>query len=93
MSVEGRSMDLDAEAVERVEAEIDSFIQKRAREKADANEVDAFWAEQERCDRQRKREANRQAWIAFHRGLARSHAALSESHEERAVRLAGEGAA
>ncbi len=87
-------MELDVAAAERVEGELDQFIEKRAREEADANAVEALWAEQDRRERTRRREENREAWIAFHRGLARSHAALSESHEERAERLAaGEASA
>ena len=84
-------MDLfDVEATEQAEKSIDAFIEKRAREKADVNTIEEFWAEQERRDRQQKREANRLAWIAFHRGLARSHASLCEEHQAKAEALAGE---
>ena len=86
-------MDLDVEATEQAEQQIDAFVEKRSREAKDADAIEALWAVQDRLAQQRKREANRQAWIAFHRGLARSHAALSESHEERAARLAAGDAA
>lgn len=82
-------MDLfDVEAIERVESELDRIVDKRAREAEEQSRVEEAWKASERAHRQRRRQENRQAWIAFHRGLARSHAALSESHEERATRLA-----
>jgi hypothetical protein len=87
-------MDLfDVVTTEAAEQQIDAFIEKRSREAKDADAIEALWAVQDRLARQRNREANRQAWIAFHRGLARSHAALSESHEARAASLAAGDAA
>jgi hypothetical protein len=39
VSVEGRNMEMfDVQATERVEAELDAFVEKRAKEKADAND-------------------------------------------------------
>lgn len=38
------------------EAELHNFVEKRAREREDANEIDKFWAEQERQHRERRRE-------------------------------------
>jgi hypothetical protein len=40
-----RSMDLsDVEALEAAEAQLDQFIEKRAREREEANRVEAAWA-------------------------------------------------
>jgi hypothetical protein len=78
----------DVDAIERVESELDRLVERRAREARDASKVEELWKESVRRDHERRRAENRAAWIAFHRGLARTHAALSESHEERAARLA-----
>jgi uncharacterized protein YifE (UPF0438 family) len=59
---ERRKMDLDVEAVERVEAELDAFVEKRAREKAEANRIEEEWAESERRVRKKRHHrVNRQA--------------------------------
>jgi len=57
---------LDYDVAERVEAKLDSFIEKRAREKEDANKVEALWAASEARHRERRREENRRAWRAYH---------------------------
>lgn len=38
----------DVEAAEKAEAQIDQFIEKRARDKEEANRIEAAWAESER---------------------------------------------
>ena len=43
----------DYEVVEAVEQQLDAFIEKRAREKADANRIEEEWAKSERRDRER----------------------------------------
>jgi hypothetical protein len=37
----------DVEATKRVEAELDAFINKRSREREEANRTEELWAEQE----------------------------------------------
>ncbi len=73
--------------LEKAEAEIDLFIEKRAREAGDANAIEALWAESVRRHHARRREENRQSWIAFHRGLARAHASISAEHRVKADAL------
>ena len=83
-----RSSYVDVEAMERAEAELDRFIDRRAREAGDANAIEELWAESVRRHHARRREENRQSWIAFHRGLARAHAAISDEHRVKADALA-----
>ncbi len=83
-------MDTEAiEAGERVEVELDRIIERRAREARDTERVEEMWAESVRRHHARRREENRQSWIAFHRGLARAHAAISDEHRVKADALAG----
>ncbi len=91
-------MDLfDVEAIERVESELDRFVEKRAREVRDQENVEALWKESARRDLQRRREENRLAWLEHERHMERLHAGLCEEHRIRADELAGaqpmEGAA
>lgn len=76
------------EEVEAVEAQLDAFIEKRAREAADQERVEELWAESARRDRQRRREENRLTWREFHLHLACNHAALCDRHRQRAAELA-----
>jgi hypothetical protein len=86
----------DVEAVEAAEASIDAFIERRARDKREANRVEEAWAESERLHRQRRRERNRELWRTWHLGqaerLERTAAELAADHRARAETLAeGEG--
>ncbi len=61
------------------------------REAGDANAIEELWAESVRRHHASRREENRQSWIAFHRGLARAHAAISNEHLDKADALAVAG--
>jgi hypothetical protein len=74
----------DAEHIERVEAELDSFTEKRARQAKDAERVEELWAKSAARDRARRREENRALWIEFHSRLSRSHGRISAEHEAKA---------
>jgi hypothetical protein len=67
--------------VERVEAELDTFVEKRARQAKDAESTAALWLKTEREHREKKRSANGWGWIRHYEGLARAHRALA--HETR----------
>ncbi len=82
---------MDYEAVEAVEAQLDQFIEKRARESAEQRRVEAEWAISERRHRERRREANRQAWIDFYGHMNRLHLGLAAEHADRRSRLMLEG--
>lgn len=86
-------MDLDVdkiEAAERVEAELDRFIEKRAREKADANKVKEFWAAHDRRERARRRDTLRWEWADYHGRLHKAHLSIAEDHVRRRAQLLAE---
>ena len=78
---------MDPKAVERVEAELDGFVEKRARQAKDAETVEELWAKSAARDCARRREENRALWIEFHSRLSRSHARISAEHEAKAQAL------
>lgn len=83
---------MDVETIERIESELDAFIEKRAREAKDAAKVEEAWKESERAHRQRQREENRLAWREFYLNLANAHEAHASRHREKAAALSnGEG--
>jgi hypothetical protein len=78
---------LDPETVERVEAELDAFVNKRAREAKDAEKVREFWAESERWEREKRRQQNGWGWIRHFEGLARAHRALALENDNKVARM------
>jgi hypothetical protein len=80
----------DVEAAERVEAELDNFITKRAREKAEANRVEEEWLVSERSVREQHRQSNRMAWIDYFGHMHRLHLGLAAEHADRMSRLLAE---
>ncbi len=84
-------MDLfDVEAIEVAEAQLDQFIERRAREARDASLVEVAWAESVRLYNGRRRETNREAWRAYHleqaERLEATAAELARNHRARAAR-------
>jgi hypothetical protein len=77
---------LDVE-LERADREITRFIDKRSKQRQEAN---AF-AMREEADRKRcqaeERERNRLLWIAHYRGLARSQRECADDNERKALQL------
>ncbi len=84
-------MDLDVEAVERVEAELDAFINKRSKAKAKANAEEEAWKESTRRVNEKRRRANRWAWIDHHGHMHSLHLALASEHADKRSRLMAEG--
>ena len=78
---------MDPETVERVEAELDAFVKKRAREAKDAEKVRELWAESERREREKRRQQNGWGWIRHFEGLARAHRALALENDNRVARV------
>ena len=58
---------------ERVEAELDSFIEKRAREAKDANRTAELWDKSVREYHAKHRNENAQRWHDYHDRLIRNH--------------------
>ena len=77
----------DFDAVERVESELNLFIEKRARDKEEANRLEAAWAESTRRHNAQRREVNRQSWIAYYGHMHRLHLGLAAEHANRGSRL------
>jgi len=68
-------MDLyDVDAIERVESELDAFVEKRAREAKAQRETEELYDESVR------REKTRVGWIEFHTSMAESHQRLADDH-------------
>jgi hypothetical protein len=86
---------LDYEATEAVEQQLDQFIEKRTREREDANRIEEAWAESERRHQEHRRERNRELWRTWHLGqaerLERTAAELAADHRARAEALRGRG--
>ncbi len=75
--------------LEKAEAEIDLFIERRGREFKDASAVEEMWRESTRAHRERRRQENAAAWHSFHRHMQELHATLSEEHRTKAEGLLG----
>ncbi len=81
----------DYEEVERLEAELDQFIERRARDREDANREEEAWKESTRRANEKRRRANRQEWAEFHGHMNRLHLALAGEHADKRSRLMLEG--
>ena len=83
-------MDLDVEAVARAEASIDAFINSRSRAKEKANTEEEAWKESTRKVNEKRRRANRWAWISHHGHMHSLHLALASEHASKRSRLMAE---
>lgn len=75
----------------RASDSIDALIERRAREKSNANELEEMYAESVRRDQERRRREHAAQWYAYEMNLAENHRQLSEEHEARALALLEEG--
>jgi hypothetical protein len=75
--------------VERVEAELDAFVTKRAREAKDANRTAELWLKSEREHREKRRHQNGLGWIRHYEGLAATHRALALENDDKANHVRG----
>ena len=76
----------EAERAEKLEAEIDSLIEKRAAEKRDEGAVEELWRDSTRRHNEQRREELGAAWRAYHLRMREVHARLADEHEARALR-------
>ena len=79
----------EAERAEKLEAEIDSLIEKRAAEKRDEGAVEELWRDSTRRHNEQRREELGAAWREHHLRMREVHARLASEHEARALRLLG----
>jgi hypothetical protein len=80
---------LDPEVVERMEAELDSFIERRARQAKDAESTAELWLKTEDEHREKKRQRNGWGWIRHYEGLARAHRTLALENDSKADHVRG----
>ncbi len=77
----------EAERTEKLEAEIDRIIERRARERNDANHIEALWKSSAGRHNEQRRRENGAAWYAHHVALSDVHRRLAEEHEAEALKL------
>ncbi len=82
---------MDAARVEAIESEIARIIERRAREREDANRVEELWKDSARLHNERRRRENGAAWREHHLRMREVHARLAEEHENAALSLLGAG--
>jgi hypothetical protein len=91
MSIEGRKVDVfGVEATGSVEAELDQFIEKRARDKAEANKDEEELRAAARRVREKRRRENRRLWIDHHGLMNVLHTGLALEHADKRARLMAE---
>jgi hypothetical protein len=73
--------------VMRASASIDELIEKRAREKSTANELEAMYRESCRRHQDKQRRANRWECVRFFDRMSQSRARMSEDYQRRAEQL------
>jgi hypothetical protein len=81
------SVRVEAERTEKLEAELDRIIEKRAAERRDANRIEELWKDSTRLHNERRRKENGAAWYAHHLRMHEVHARLAEEHENAALSL------
>jgi hypothetical protein len=70
----------DVESAEKAEKSIDEFINKRARDKAEANKEEEKWRAAVRRVREKRRRENRRLWIDHHGHMNLLHLGLAAEH-------------
>jgi hypothetical protein len=78
---------VDLASAEKAEAQLDAFIEKRAREARDAQKVEELWAESARRHREKKQRENGIAWLTFHARMERQFLELAAEHHEKGERV------
>ncbi len=76
---------MEAERVEAIEGGIDRIIERRAREREDANRVEELWKDSTRLHNEKRRREVRAAWYSHHVALCDVHRRLASEHEAKAL--------
>lgn len=88
-------MELDAEKTEKLEAEFNRLIERRAKEAAKDEEHRSAEEELERRSKARqlrRQRENRRSWIAYYESMHRLHLGIATEHADKRSRLmAGAG--
>jgi cobyric acid synthase len=91
-----RSCDIEALDISRgeiAEAQLDTFISRRAEKNGAARAEEMVWKSGVKRHNARRRKEARAAWFAHFCRMAENHARISEDYERRAEELCKEGAA
>jgi hypothetical protein len=81
---------LDIAQGEKVEGELDIFIERRERERRQVEgdrRAEEMWMESERVYFAKRQEDNRIAWCEYHRRLSALHQALADEHDAELQKL------
>jgi hypothetical protein len=78
----------DVEAAEKAEQQINLFIDKRSREREEANRVEAAWAESTRRHRRKVHLTNGNAWVEYFDHLASCHERRADEFRDRSREVA-----
>ncbi len=78
------------EETEAVEQALDQFIERRARDREDANREEEAWKESTRRVNAKRREENRLAWIDYYGRMHHAHLGIAEDHARRRAQLLAE---
>ncbi len=85
---------MDIAQGEKVEGELDIFIERRERERRKSEgdrRAEEMWAESERVYFARLQEDNRIAWCDYHRRLSALHQGLADEHDAELKKLLENG--
>jgi hypothetical protein len=77
--------------VVQADAQIDAFIEKRARQNKEGRAEEATYAASVRRYHSRQRKKNVAAWFAHFCRMAENHARIAQDYERRAEALCKEG--
>ncbi len=78
--------------LDKANAEVDAFIDKRDKQREAVNAREEGWRQSVREHHARRREQNRWEWIRYFETLSENHQKTSERYRERADALLKEGA-
>ena len=76
--------------LEKASAQIDTLIERRAREREQANWESTLWAESVRRYNFAARAERRRQWWQYHTDMAAIHTRIATEHTQKAARLASE---
>lgn len=81
----------EAERAEKLEAELDRIIERRAREARDEGRIEELWKDSVRREAMKRREINRRLWIRHFEALTSVLRRRAEEFEEEARTLLEDG--
>jgi ABC-type uncharacterized transport system YnjBCD substrate-binding protein len=68
-------------------ASLDALIERRSRERDEANSIEAMWAKSEQAHREKRQQMLREEWCDFHLKMQQLHLSLADEHASKRSRL------